>query len=281
MPFSPFPRSPWGNTHTALLGVLLGLALAGAATPALAVPIVYQSQTGVVDAKGWTPALGTTSQSFPISGLGNVNQTALAEAGDPSGPPPDYYMAQGSLQTTLTSTDIQIIGDTTAVVQTLDDPTVSNFGAGADANVTIDFALTTAVVASLNDTWTRTENNGPDVSLTNLDDGFVFENVWGDAVQYQCGTLSQTACDQIVFGDPNGLSLPAGNYELSFTLFAFQPQGSCAIGCNSAGGSASLSVLPEPASDALLGAGLGLVAVVRRRRSPRRSLSLSRGRTRR
>lgn len=81
-----------------------------------------------------------------------------------------------------------------------------------------------------------------------------------------CGSLSFSECDELiaVFGllGPDGGTLPAGSYELSYDIFGFvEAESSCAIGCGSAGGSTTLTIIPEPGTAFLVALGLAGLAV--------------------
>ena len=66
--------------------------------------------------------------------------------------------------------------------------------------------------------------------------------------------------------DDGGSTAVGALPELVYSLFAFQPQGSCAVGCRSALGTMRFAIVPEPASLPLLAIGLAWLAGARRRR---------------
>ena len=133
----------------------------------------------------------------------------------------------------------------------------------ADAN--ISFALDEPAPISFTTMQTPGRFNRPLVLLSNLENGFVLERSYnGSPAISSCGSLSVDECFALAPAfSPSGAILPAGNYSVLFNLYAFYHvpgQGSCAVGCGSAGGSATVQIVPEPASIALLAAGLAWLA---------------------
>jgi hypothetical protein len=238
----------------------------------------YQSQTGSVRASGGTISLGSSSQIFPISGLGDVDQVAFVEDGDPdgtSGTPPGYYMGRGELQTTLGAFELRVAADTVTQARWdgLGDIGGQSSQAFAVANATILFDLAAPTLIAADFSQTAGRNNGPYVKVTHLDTGLALQwayNLGGFSIP-DCGALSQQECFDLYFdvaiGDP--VLLPGGDYELLFDLYAFtfQPfMGPCAVGCRNAGGSVTLTAIPEPSTAGPVGMGLALLALGRRRR---------------
>jgi hypothetical protein len=142
MPFAP------------VLGVVLLAALLGSGSEASAASLVYASQTGRVGASGRAPGVPGSGQSFPISGLSDVDQTAMAQ----NGTPPNFYLAAAELHTRLGATQLGIDGSTLArSCDPFDEPACD---AHSDSEVTILFDLAAASVLSIE--FPRSQGyNGP------------------------------------------------------------------------------------------------------------------------
>jgi len=217
----------------------------------------FASQTGQVGASGSTQTLGTGSQNAPISDLADADEMVAVEDGDPGGAigsPPGYYNAVASLQTTLSPNEIHVIGETTAEARwdgsgnpPDGDATTK---ANADANLTILFDLASPKPLRFQST------GDPFTLLEHQSLGFAIGYAEGGPFIEDCGSLDAAQCDALVGVFFSGATVPGGSYMLSYDIFAFQPFGSCNVGCNSMGGTATLSIIPEPSTGFLLSAGL-------------------------
>ena len=230
---------------------------------ARAASLGYVSQTGVVSASGSTPTLGSSSQSIPIAGLDEVN--SVAQVAD--GTPPAYYSARASLQTTLSATLLNVAGRTNATAG----PIILGQPSGmayADADVRLRFDLDEAAPMRVQAIDYNSVNY---TQLRYLETGFVVTWDPMGAWSLPCGGPPLVGlCGEMVkaLTETTGGVLPSGSYELVYDLFAFQPQGSCAVGCRSASGTLRLEIVPEPSSLPLFASGLAWVALARRRRRP-------------
>ena len=207
---------------------------------ALAASITYVSQSGVVSASGSTPTLGSSGQSFPFAGLDDVN--LVAQAAD--GVSPAFYSARAELHTTLDPTLVNIAGQTTATAG----PIIFGQPSGmayADVDVTLRFDLDEAAPVRVGPVG----GYGVDyTALRYLDSGF--QVTWDPhgAWSLPCGGFPLTGmCGEMLkaLTETTGGVLPSGHYELVYSLFAFQPQGSCAVGCRSALGTDALRDRPR------------------------------------
>jgi hypothetical protein len=243
-------------------------AVAGAAGAA---SFTYVSQTGAVSASGGTTSLGSDSQLVPIAGLTDVDVVAAVEDGDSNvgfGVPPGFYSASGSLQTTLAPTRLHVAGATLAEAiwdGVGVDPWLGT-SASSDADVEILFDLAVPTLLLFESARFPGVNNAPQVFLEHLDIGFGLSyNPLSEPAIDDCGSLSSAQCDllPLVFG-PGG-TVPGGSYRFYYQLFAFQPVGSCSVGCNDASGTGTLTIIPEPSTGLLFAAGLALGAHRRRR----------------
>ena len=241
-----------------VLGLAAGLFVAASTS---ATTLTYQSQTGSVAASGNTDTLPPASQSFPISGLSDVNQVAFVANSDAS----SFYSARAQLQTTLGTDQLQIVGDTMA------HGSFMQFTSGADAGamVTVLFSLDAPATVQVRGSQTAGRHNGATVKLQSLDLGFVFSlDPFGALTLNSCGTLSPAECNQLPIAFFSEGLFPAGHYQLDFDVFAFEPQHStCNVGCNSAGGSVTFTIVPELSPALLLASGLAGGSL---RRKPRR-----------
>jgi hypothetical protein len=250
------------------LAVSVCMALLSAAGAASATSLIYQSQSGQLRARGGTPGTGESTQQTPISGLDDVDEAVAVQ----DAAPPETYSASAALQTQLNPNGILLVGSTSASVAGCEPGSGFPCFADAIAEVDIRFDLEAPEILEL-DEGPHTGYNGPVVRLSHLDLGFLLSISWFDGTRFEsvdCGSLSFEECEPligVVLGDGGGV--PAGRYLLEFELFAFQPFGlSCAYGCNAAGGSAFLSLVPEPATAWLIALGIGgAVSAARRTRA--------------
>ncbi|HEX5067153.1 MAG TPA: PEP-CTERM sorting domain-containing protein [Myxococcota bacterium] len=143
------------------------------------------------------------------------------------------------------------------------------------ASVDVSFALSEDAPVRFTNTRTPGRFNGPLARLLNLEFGFALEISYDGSLSLTCGSLPMGDCFALVPAfSPTGAIMPAGDYEFLFNIYAFYHvpgQGSCAVGCGSAGGSSTVLIVPEPTTIALLAAGLGGIALVSRGGERRRS----------
>lgn len=262
-----------------LSAVALAIALATglSAAQAEAAMLVYQSQTGSVSARASTPLI-SSSDSEPISGLADADATAHASPGGVSG--------SADLTTSLGATQLVVDAYTSASLGGACDPEFESpcFGQGS-AEVTLLFELTGAALVQfhIGPPAMLPSNNVPRAQLFNEDEGFGVRYSYTDGLEVTaCGSFSTSECFDLLSVSGPGKVLPAGHYRLDYDVYAFTPSGSCAVGCRSAGGAATLTVVPEPATAALLALGITALAGVSGIRCPRTAgaVASARGRAR-
>jgi hypothetical protein len=246
-----------------LYSTLSMVAIAGFATNVQAAQFTYVSQIGTLDADGHNPSLTSTTLSQPLSGVSNLSEVLLAT--QTSGP--DSYEGRAELATSLGANSLFIDGYTSGAVQGCDPYTDIGCAAGGSVDVTIDFALDISATLKAAISQSAFTSNDAFVTLTHLDIGFEV-GFWNSMVLEipTCGSLPASICytELPKLDDPSGGTLPAGNYRLNYSVYAFTVSGSCAVGCGSAGSSFELTVVPEPSTGLLVG--FGLLGLARSRR---------------
>ena len=245
-----------------ILCVILFIGLIGA-NGALAQQLTYSDQTGSLSASGTHPALAGSSLNQPVLGLSDLDLILVASASAGS----DSYLGSAALETSLGSTTLFLEGSSVGQVAGCN-PFDENAGcfASGSANVTIAFELTQDAFSQIDWTQLSATNNGPFAELTHQTLGFVLAvSYFGDYSIPECGTLDMATCFALADVFDGGAVLPGGQYEIEFDLFAFTPVGSCNVGCNNAGGSYQLTIVPEPSTALLMG--LGLFGLGARRRA--------------
>ena len=226
-------------------------------------PLTYLSQTGGIGASAQHPRLDDSGDNHPISGLSDFDEVVEVSASSP----PDGYEARAELATSLGATQLVLDGLTSVSVLGCDPFFEFDCFAQAAAPVTIVFDLSAPALTQMKHLRDGSTHNGPWSRLSHATLGFVMTvNYFGEWSMDECGSLDFEDCYALIEIVGPGAVLPAGEYELEFDLFAFTPVGSCNVGCNSAGGSIQLSVIPEPGSGALLSSGLVALGLSRRRR---------------
>lgn len=230
------------------------------ANVAIGIQFTYSSQTGQLEGSGGTPALGSTSLTQPLSGLGDLDESFFVS--DSSGS--DAYSGGGTLTTSLGMSSLSIDLSSTSSVQGCDPFSEIGCFATGSVSVIIAFTLDTSALTQIEIAQHPSTNNGSSTTLTHQTLGFSLSiSPDGDLSIDSCGSLATSECfglADLFFG---GAVLPSGQYEVTSSLFSFVPTGPCAVGCNATGGSYVINIISVPPSvPALGGVGHALLATL-------------------
>jgi hypothetical protein len=225
----------------------------------------YTSQTGQVSTQN------CESDTQDIVGVADASVVAVSD----QCPLPIYgFAARSAIDTQLGAG--QLVVDQQAQAYGEYDlggwPTGATALANLNIQLILDEATTVRIDWDIDPPTSIPWQDQPDFWLTNQSEGWSV-GLWGNEATTTCGTLSAEDCAALtaIFFSPDGLLIPAGAYEFGLDAFAFTPEGSCSRGCREMGSIITLSIIPEPETGGLLGAGLAIMAGwLRIRRRPRR-----------
>jgi hypothetical protein len=216
------------------------------------------------------PLLPPASEVLPISGLSNVHEFVKASRGSD---PQRSFNVTAELSIVLGARQISMLGFSAARVRGCDP--LFDFGCLATGRVqsTIVFELSAPTASRIHFAAIDRPPTPPGPSepplttLTHASLGFALRTDFDGGAYVDCGSLTEGDCSALfgVFGP--GAVLPAGGYQLTFSVRARDTgSGSCALGCDESGGSYRLELVPEPDMFLLLTA--GVLTALRRRAAP-------------